>query len=104
MKILLNLDYPGNVRELENILEHAVIICQNNLIRPEHLPDYTSQQPSTSESGPVTTGSGSDEPERREIIRVLKHHKGHRAKTAAALRMDRTTLWRKMKKYHISNC
>jgi len=104
MKILLNLDYPGNVRELENILEHAVIICQNDLIRPEHLPDYTSQQPSTSESGPVTTGSDSDEPERREIIRVLKHHKGHRARTAAALRMDRTTLWRKMKKYHISNC
>jgi len=104
MKTLLNLDYPGNVRELENILEHALIICQNDLIQPEHLPDYTSSQPTPSEPEPDTTGSLFDKKERKKITRSLKHHNGHRAKTAAALHMDRTTLWRKMKKYHINDC
>jgi PAS domain S-box-containing protein len=104
MKILLNLDYPGNVRELENILEHALIICRSELIRPEHLPDYTSQKPTPFEPEPGTPGSLADEKERKRIIRSLKHHNGHRTRTAASLRMDRTTLWRKMKRYHINDC
>jgi transcriptional regulator with PAS, ATPase and Fis domain len=40
MKVLLNYDYPGNVRELENILEHALIICRSHLIEIKHLPEY----------------------------------------------------------------
>jgi DNA-binding NtrC family response regulator len=43
MQILLNYDYPGNVRELENILEHALIICREAMVQPDHLPDYVRQ-------------------------------------------------------------
>ena len=40
LDLLLNYDYPGNVRELENILEHALIVCTNDIIQHTHLPDY----------------------------------------------------------------
>ena len=40
MEVLLNHNYPGNIRELENILEHALIICQSGTIEPDDLPDY----------------------------------------------------------------
>jgi len=98
MKILLNLDYPGNVRELENILEHALIICQDDLILPEHLPAYTSQPPLPREA---ETDDRQASPERQKIVQTLKRFHGQRTKTAAALKMHRATLWRKMKKYGI---
>jgi PAS domain S-box-containing protein len=99
MKILLNFDYPGNIRELENILEHALIICKDDLIMPEHLPDYTSRK-----NNPPKTGvdlSPFEIKDRNKILKVLQHHNGHRINAAAALAMDRTTLWRKMKKYDL---
>ena len=104
MKILLNLEYPGNVRELENILEHALIICRDDLIRPEHLPAYTCQPPvapAPTLTPAAVSGSQLEETERRKILEVLEKHGGHRSKSAAELQMDRTTLWRKMRKYGI---
>jgi len=104
MEILLNYHYPGNVRELENILEHALIICQEETIQPRHLPEYLQDRRTTRKSParrnfrrlPV-----SDDEERDKIISVLQQYGGHRAETARALGMDRTTLWRKIKNYGI---
>ena len=104
MEILLNYHYPGNVRELENILEHALIICQEETIQPRHLPEYLQDRRTTRKSParrnfrrlPV-----SDDEERDKIISVLQQYRGHRAETARALGMDRTTLWRKIKNYGI---
>jgi PAS domain S-box-containing protein len=105
MNILLNLEYPGNVRELENILEHALIICQEDLIRPEHLPAYTTGQPTmtvrVAPEPPAGPQNRFDETERRKIEAALEKHGGHRSRSAAELKMDRTTLWRKMRKYGI---
>jgi transcriptional regulator with PAS, ATPase and Fis domain len=104
MKILLNLEYPGNVRELENILEHALIICQDDRIRPDHLPAYTYQPPASDPAQPeppTAPDSRFDDSERRKILEVLEKNRGHRIRSAAELQMDRTTLWRKMKKYRI---
>jgi len=104
MEILLNYDYPGNVRELENILEHALIICQEETIQPRHLPEYLQVRRTTRKS-PARRGlrtlQVSDVKERDKIISLLKQHNGHRSVTAKALGMDRTTLWRKIKKYEI---
>ena len=100
MQILLNYAYPGNVRELENILEHALIICRETMIQPDHLPDYVRQgqdPPPETRPGPAPQDTG----ERQRILAALEAAGGHRGRTAKALGMERTTLWRKMKKYGI---
>ncbi|MBW2143613.1 MAG: sigma 54-interacting transcriptional regulator [Deltaproteobacteria bacterium] len=105
MGLLLKFDYPGNVRELENILEYALIICRNDVIRPIHLPDYVQKQYPSSEPEVFATSlpmSEAANTERERILQVLRQNNWHRAKTARALNMDRTTLWRKMKRHGIS--
>ncbi len=102
MKILLNYGYPGNVRELENILEHALITCQQNTIQPGHLPAYLLSPRKSFRAGKLKLPkrvAGSDDSESDKIFRALEAHNWHRIRTARALSMDRTTLWRKMKKY-----
>ena len=105
MKTLLNFNYPGNIRELENILEHALIICRGDAIQPKHLPDYILNHspipsPDITRSSPLKDRI--DHTESRKILDTLTRYNGHRAKTAEALGIDRTTLWRKMKHYGIS--
>jgi len=102
MEILLNYTYPGNVRELENILEHALIICQEESIQPGHLPEYLQVHASIHKSHPPRNMKHIDVTDKEEcdhIIAMLERHNWHRSKTAKALGMDRTTLWRKIKKY-----
>jgi transcriptional regulator with PAS, ATPase and Fis domain len=106
MEILLNYTYPGNVRELENILEHALIICQNETIKLRHLPEYLQVLTSTHKSQPPRSIEHIDVTEKKEcdkIIAMLERYNWHRSKTAMALGMDRSTLWRKIKKYGIVN-
>ena len=100
MKILLNYAYPGNVREMENIIEHAMILCRQETIEEQHLPDYLLKTPAKPEPI-IDTFPDADisEPELRKIKASLEKYHGHRTKAAMALGMDRTTLWRKMKRY-----
>jgi transcriptional regulator of acetoin/glycerol metabolism len=100
MQILLNYDYPGNVREMENILEHALIICREAVIQPGHLPDYLTQvqQPGAAPT-PAAPSEEPDSREARRILAALEKTGGHRGNTARELGMERTTLWRKMKKH-----
>jgi PAS domain S-box-containing protein len=100
MQILLNYDYPGNVREMENILEHALIICREAVIQPGHLPDYLTQvqQPGAAPT-PAEPSEEPDSREARRILAALEKTGGHRGNTARELGMERTTLWRKMKKH-----
>ena len=104
MEILLNYDYAGNVRELENILEHALIICREDLIEPGDLPTYLGRKKKTrrftrtpGEAESILSNSA----ERETMLKALERFNWHRAKTARALGIDRTTLWRKMKKYDL---
>ncbi len=102
MQILLNYHYPGNVRELENILEHALIISREAIIQPDHLPDYVRpDQPSVGAPEPSPPTAAAHNRERQRILAALEKTGGHRRKAAQALGMDRTTLWRKMKKHGI---
>jgi len=102
MELLLKFDYPGNVRELENILEHALIISQEQEILPEHLPDHV-RNPVLKSGGPPRIGdalpSAVDAQERQKIIDVLNQHGGNRMLASQTLGINRTTLWRKMKRY-----
>ena len=102
MEVLLNYKYPGNVRELENILEHALIICQEDTIQLAHLPEYLQARPAAREAKSFVSAEPdfpSENPELAELVAALQQFSWHRQKTARALGVDRTTLWRKMKKY-----
>ncbi len=106
MEALLNYDYPGSIRELENILEHALTICQEKMIERRHLPLSLQKAVSTEGSSqePVEDSETfSQYSEKYRIVEMLKRRNWHRGKTAQALNMDRTTLWRKMKKYGLSS-
>ena len=101
MEALLSYDYPGNVRELENILEHALIISRYGVIEPRHLPDYFQNRLAspleTQPAGEISV-QGPEVAERDKIIHLLRQYNGHREKTAQALGVNRSTLWRKMKR------
>lgn len=107
MEILLNYSYPGNIRELENIIEHAIILCQEEVIRSCHLPAYLLERLALNERGNLDQRSinrrmpGTDK-ERLQILDVLDANGWHRGKTANLLGIDRTTLWRKMRKLKIT--
>jgi two-component system response regulator HydG len=105
MGILLNYEYPGNVRELENILEHALIICQEDIIETRHLPLFLQKGISPKESParvPRDLMEIRQDSEKHRIYEILKRHHWHRGKTARELNINRSTLWRKMKKYNLS--
>ena len=101
MNILMEYDYPGNVRELENIIEHACVMCQGTRIRTDHLPPELS---------PKLEKMVIDEKEGRpplqsfekQLLRdTLEKHNGNKILTAKELGMHRSTLWRKIKKYDL---
>ena len=106
MEVLLNHAYPGSIRELENIIEHALILCQGNTIERNHLPlilqKNARNQPVRAE---VQAGDLLQQVESNEkvaIESILKQHNWNRKKTAQVLNINRTTLWRKMKRHGIT--
>ncbi|MEJ5376473.1 MAG: sigma 54-interacting transcriptional regulator [bacterium] len=104
LRILLDHNYPGNVRELQNILEHAMILCKGVEIQPRHLPTYLTHS-SPSRPVPAVDKPGSmvlREKEKEAIVCVLQRHRGRIASAARDLGIHRSTLWRKMKRLGIS--
>jgi PAS domain S-box-containing protein len=104
MEVLLNYDYPGNVREIENIIEHALIVCQDKIIERNHLPlslqDGISTPLLQEEKRPFDREI--EFSEKTLILDALRKYNWNKGKTASALDINRSTLWRKMKKYNIS--
>lgn len=106
MDVLLNYDYPGNVRELENIMEHACILSQGDVIEGRHLPSYLQTDvPVQGDAlgAPVASLTSQDEWEKQRLLQALKENQWHRQKAAEVLGMERTTLWRKMKKHRLTS-
>jgi len=102
MDFLMRYDYPGNIRQLENIIEHSFVLCRGDTITMKNLPEdlhANSNEIVHEEKRPLR--SATIDVERKIIEDALSHHHGNRKTTAHSLRMDRTTLWRKMKKYNL---
>jgi len=101
MNILMEYDYPGNVRELENIIEHACVMCQGTRIRRAHLPPELHPK-----SEKVIIDEEVSRPllqsfEKQLIQETLEKNNGNKVLTAEELGFHRSTLWRKMKKYDL---
>ena len=101
METLLNYDYPGNIRELENIIEHALVLCNGNTILPEHLPKDIQIRKSDQVERAIAREHPLEAIERELIIQILNQCSWNFKETSEKLRISRTTLWRKMKDYHI---
>ena len=103
MSTLMNHDFPGNIRELENIIEHGFVLCRGSIIKREHLPPELVRIEKDSEvkdilSTPVTESID----EQNQIIATLRNCGGVITKAAEDLGIHRTTLWRKIKRYNIN--
>ncbi len=102
MSCLMRHNFPGNVRELENIIEHGFVLCRDDIITPAHLPpDLVDFSQAEGQDALPVQDNPLSASEAALIRHTLKIHDGNRSKTAAALKIHKTTLWRKMKKYHI---
>ena len=96
--ILLSHDYPGNVRELENIIEYAFILCSGGLIQPDHLPEAFRPK---SQEGVTAAVKTLPQLEARFISEVLRRHEWNRQAAAKELGIHKTTLWRKIRQLGI---
>ncbi len=123
LRLLGGYRYPGNVRELRNIIEYGVNICRGEVIEIEHLPPSVladagkppraaaaAAAPGSPESGNKDSGGTEELPdnagswsaiEKRKILTALMQTGGSRTGAAKALGWGRTTLWRKMREYDL---
>lgn len=101
IRLFMNYDFPGNIRELENLLEHAFVMCRSGEIRVEHLPKEFRDAVILPKTNKILLQSRFKESEAEIIKEALKRNLGHRGKTASELGIDPSTLWRKMKRLGI---
>jgi PAS domain S-box-containing protein len=95
LSVLMSHDWPGNIRELENAIEYAFIMCRQGLIRPEHLPEHLYRQG----DGVPLPGVTLEEIERRAVWEALERNSWRRMATARELGIDKNTLRRKIKRH-----
>lgn len=99
MEVLMHYSFPGNVRELENIIEHAFVLCNDSIIQEKHLPlDLFEQR---REEAQQKYQQKLQDMEAELILRTLKEHNWNRQAAARALNMHKTTLFRKIKRLGI---
>jgi len=102
MEMIMKHEFPGNVRELENLIEHAFVLCHGSQIGVEHLPvDFVKKLGGEKVTTPQVNIL--KDAEAKVIIETLKKWGGNRAKAAQELGIDKSTLWRKMKTLNIEN-
>jgi len=103
--LLLRHSYPGNVRELENLVERAVVLCRGEVITTQDLPFHLQEGPSEKQwevSGKTKTLPDSlEEIERDLIVKALHQHQGVQTRAAESLGISERVLRYKMKKYGI---
>ncbi len=103
IETLMNYEFPGNVRELENIIERAVAIAQGPIIELSHLPLDLQQHPHLIRRHKKREFLTLEENEREYIEWVLKQTKGNKTRAAEILGIDRVSLWRKLKRYQLNS-
>jgi transcriptional regulator of acetoin/glycerol metabolism len=104
MQILAEYSWPGNIRELKNVINYASTLCDDNTITHEHLPDYVfdctpfifnENEGTHKQHAEILPEQG------KKILDTLRHNNWNATETAKQLDIGRATLYRKMKKYGI---
>jgi two-component system response regulator HydG len=114
LEIFREYEWPGNLRELKNIIKRAVLLSDNSTVDVQHLPvgfnqkqEFPANTSSNPRSAPQNTGldlKEMQETQEKEAIRqALIEHKYNKSKAAKALNIDRTTLYKKIKSYNIDS-
>lgn len=101
--LLLDYRWSGNIRELENVIEHCFILCSGEVIQSEHLPKrlrYPSDE--REKNHRISEANNLKDAEREVIILTLKKHNGNKKLTAKELGINPSTLWRKMNRLGIN--
>ena len=103
---LLAYDYPGNVRQLEHVVQRAVAVARGPRIERDDLPEELSASRHPDPASHCAEGSvaaARERAEREMILATLSRHRGELSAAARELQVSRTTLWRMMKKHQISS-
>ncbi len=96
MEFLLRYDWPGNIRELKNCIERAVILARSSMIEVTDLPEQDNPSPHS-----AAMGKSLKEMEKSHILDVLHETKGNYSQTARVLGISRMTLYNKVKEYDL---
>lgn len=101
LNLLMRYDYPGNIRELENIIEYAFILCRGQFIEPEHLPEpFGPEHTKIIGRTPFSSGPKTlEEIEKEAIIAALERNNWKKMATCKELGISKDTLRRKIKRY-----
>ena len=91
-------EYPGNIRELENIIEHAFVLCHGSTIQLSHLPPEIQGGTPESSDSQIPFEKKLKAQERELIQKTLGKYQGNRTLAAKELGLHPTTLWRKLKR------
>jgi len=100
MAVLMSYDFGGNVRELENIIEHCFVLCQGDIIETRHLPPTMQKNKKTQETD-VGEFRTLKQMEALMIERALRRNNGNRTMAAKELGINASTLFRKLKRLNI---
>jgi DNA-binding NtrC family response regulator len=101
MNILLCYEFPGNIRELENVLERAVALAEGSTIELQHLPLDLQQLTVSFQCSRPRQFLTLEEHEREYISWILEQVRDNKTKAAEILGIDRVSLWRKLRRYHM---
>jgi PAS domain S-box-containing protein len=101
-ELITEYEWPGNIRELENVIEHCFILCSSSIIQTEHLPKSLREvKIKSQDKSSAHIKKNMMETEREIILSALEKNKWNRRQTAGELKVNPSTLWRKMKKLGI---
>ncbi len=97
--------FPGNIRDLENIIEYGFILCPGGLIQEYHLPDSFHHEESADslEKGLHSDGLSLEEIEKQAILGALQRNKWKKMMTCRELGISKDTLRRKIERYNLEN-
>ncbi len=112
LEVLMHYHWPGNIRELENVIERAVILSKGTVLTPEDFPEPIAHAAKQAQTGPVTAQAGGHQsnlklkdallsPEKDLIVKALNASDWNRNEAAKILGINRTTLYKKMHRFNL---